>query len=67
MPPKKMTDEETAYAAVVMPKGKEKDKADTGTPKDKAESKRDRESPFKSPAAKKKIALDDDMVADNEV
>ena len=48
MPPKKMTDEETADAAVVMPKGKEKDKADTGTPKDKAESKRDRESPDNS-------------------
>ena len=61
-PKKKMTKEEIADAAAVM----RKEKANTST--HKAESKRDRESPdispFKSPAAKKKIAQDD-MVADN--
>ena len=66
MPPKKGLSEEIAAKATVTPKGKEQKKADLGTPKEKTDVKRDRESPedspFKSPLAKKKIVLDDTIV-----
>ena len=67
MPPKKgLSEDEIAATAAVTPKGKEQEKADVGTPKEKTDSKRDRESPenspFKSSVAKKKIVLDDTMV-----
>ena len=75
MPPKAkgLSEEEIAAKATVShcesvtPKGKEQEKADLGTPKEK----RDRESPstslFKSPVAKKKIVLDNTMVEGAEV
>ena len=66
-----MTEEKIADAVAVTPKGNEMDNTDKGTLKDEAESKRDREStnnlPFKSPAAKKKIALDDTVAEAAEV
>ena len=72
MPPKKgLSEEEIAAKAAVTPKGKEQEKADLGTPKEKTNAKRDRESPenspFKSSVAKKKIVLDDTMVEGAEV
>ena len=64
-------EDEIADAAAMTPKGKEKEKADTGTLKVKAESKRDRELPnnsaFKFPAAKKKISLDNTVTDNAEV
>ena len=50
MPPKKgLSEDEIAATAAVTPKGKEQEKADVGTPKEKTDSKRDRESPENSP------------------
>ena len=57
-----MSEEEIAAKATVTPKGKEQEKADLGTPKEKRDRESPSTSPFKSPVAKKKIVLDDTMV-----
>ena len=71
LPKEGLSEDEIAATAAVTPKGKEQEKADVGTPKEKTDSKRDRESPenspFKSPATKKKIVLDDTVVEGAEV
>ena len=69
MPPKAkgLSEEEIAAKAPVTPKGKEVEKVNLGTPKEKRDRESPSTSPFKSPIPKKKMVLDDTVPESAEV